>query len=418
VNSTSTAGESLDDFRSRAREWLAANLEPRDTREKRQTYQYDPAQIPANRRLQRRLYEAGLAGLAWPAEFGGQGLTPAHETAFRDLAAGYIMPDFGPLSSTTFNVNVPTMLAHGSAGFLRGFVPQVLAGDRLVCQFFSEPSSGSDLAGARTTAVRDGDAWVLNGQKTWSTYAHHADWGMCLARTDWDAPKHRGLTWFAVPVTAAGVTVRQIHQIDGSSSFCDVFFEDVRIPDANRIGATNEGWTVTQTVLVFERGARELSASPELGAPGDIAPDLVRLARMSGRLSDPQVRQKIALAHTIDFVERALAWRIAQAGRAERPDASLASYGKLFRGTYNPVRGRLGLEIGGAAALIWNDDDAASRDASIAYLNGRRMSIAGGTNEMQRNGISERILGLPRERSDDLGMPYRQVRRASGHDRL
>ena len=280
-----------------------------------------------------------------------------------------------------------------------------------MCQLFSEPSGGSDLAGSRTQAVRDGEQWVLNGQKIWSTFAHHADWGLCLARTDWDAPKHRGLTWFAVPTRSAGLTIRPIRQLDGTASFCEDFFDDVIVPDAYRVGDINEGWTVTQTMLVFERGANRADGGGELGGPGPLAPDLVAVARRAGRLNDPVVRQKLARAHTIDFVGRALAWRIAQAGRAAGFNPGMAAYGKLFPGTYNPIRARIGVEIGGQGAMTWDSDDEHGHDVSIAYLNGRIISIAGGSNEMQRNGISERVLGMPRELSVDTQKPYREVLR-------
>jgi alkylation response protein AidB-like acyl-CoA dehydrogenase len=146
------------------------------------------------------LFEGGYAGISWPTRLTAARACPAFEWAFLDEAADFVTPDFGVLTATTFHICVPTMLAHASPEFLRRFVPKVLAGDALVCQFFSEPSSGSDLAGARTRATKDGEQWVLNGQKVWSTFAHLADWGMCLARTDWECPKHQGLTWFVVPV--------------------------------------------------------------------------------------------------------------------------------------------------------------------------------------------------------------------------
>jgi alkylation response protein AidB-like acyl-CoA dehydrogenase len=286
-----------------------------------------------------------------------------------------------------------------------------MAGDALVCQFFSEPSGGSDLAGARTRAVKDGDRWILNGQKIWSTFAHFADWGLCLARTNWDVPKHRGLTWFAVPTTAEGLTIRQIRQLDDTASFCEDFFDDVALPDLYRVGDVDQGWTVTQTMLVFERGAGRSAAGYRLDGAGRLAPDLLEAARRAGRLDDPVVRQKLARAHIIDYVGHALERRIAQAGRRGGHNPGLAAYGKLFRGTYAPIRARLGLEIGQTAALAWDPADERGHDLSVAYLNGRISSIAGGSNEMQRNGISERVLGLPREMSYDTQRPFSEILR-------
>jgi alkylation response protein AidB-like acyl-CoA dehydrogenase len=400
----------LDRYRRQAQAWLAENLERRHGPvEFKNIYDYDPSTLNQNRTLQRRLYEGGYAGITWPKEYGGQGLSSAYEAAFRAEANGYVLPDFSRLTGTTFNVNVPTLLAHAAPEFLRTFIPQVLAGEALVCQFFSEPSGGSDLAGARTQARRDGDQWVLNGQKTWSTQAHLADWGLCLARTDWDVPKHRGLTWFVVPCGSPGLTIRPIRQLDGTASFCEDFFDDVVVPDSYRVGDINEGWTVAQTMLVLERGANRPDGGGELAGPGPLAPDLVAIARGAGRLEDHVVRQELARAHSIDFVGRALAWRIAKAGEAAGFNPGLAAYGKLFTGTYNPIRARVGVEIGGQGAMTWDTRDPHGDDVSVAYLNGRIMSIAGGTNEMQRNAISERVLGLPRERSLDTQTPYREV---------
>ncbi|MGP0029379.1 MAG: acyl-CoA dehydrogenase family protein [Acidimicrobiales bacterium] len=414
-----TTGEDeqpMEEYRRRARAWLAANVPRRDGPvEAHRIGYYTPDVMAANRSLQRRLFEAGYAGITWPREYGGQGLPTAYELAFLQEAAPYAMPDFGALSGTTFSVCVPTMLAHATPEFLRHFVPRVMAGEALVCQFFSEPTSGSDLAGARTRATRDGEQWVLNGQKIWSTFAHLADWGMCLARTDWDVPKHRGLTWFAVPCDAPGLTIRPIQQINEIAEFCEEFFDDVAVPAHHRIGEVNEGWAVTQTMLVFERGAgRPVDALPMAG-PGPLAPDLVRLARQVGRLDDPIVRQKLARAHTNEFVGRALTRRIAQMGSLGPLNPGLASYVKLFLGTYTPMRARIGVEIGGGSAMTWDPEVPQGAETSLAYLSGRGTAIAGGTNEMQRNVIAERALGLPREPSVDAHRPFSEVLRDAGN---
>jgi len=409
---TADTNPDVAEYRERARTWLADNMPRREgPQRRREVSYYTPEVMAANRALQRTLYEGGYTGISWPKEYGGGGLPISHELIFQEEAQGYALPEFGVLSGTTFGVCVPTMLAHAAPEFLTWFVPKVLAGEALVCQFFSEPSGGSDLAGARTSAVKDGDQWVLNGQKIWSTYAHLADWGMCLARTDWEVPKHSGLTWFAVPCDSPGLTIRPIRQINDTAEFCEDFFDDVAIPDGNRIGEVNKGWTVTQTLLVFERGAGRVSDRRGVGGPGPLAPDLVRLARRSGKLDDPVVRQKMARAHTNDFVGRTLTGRIGEMARLGRLNAGVAAYGKLFGGTYNPMRARMAAEIGGAGAMTWAADEEHGPDVATTYLNGRIMSIAGGTNEVQRNGIGERALGLPREPSFDTNKPFNQVLR-------
>jgi alkylation response protein AidB-like acyl-CoA dehydrogenase len=396
----------LAEYRAQAQAWIAANLE-RKAEDAPAGETKEPGEIAAHRVLQRKVYEAGYAGIAWPAEYGGQGLPPEYELAFEEEARDYVLPAYA-LHSGTFGCNVPTMLVHAQPEFLRWFVPQVLRGEISTCKFFSEPSGGSDLAGVRTRATKDGDTWVLNGQKIWSTYAHLADWGFCLARTDWDVPKHRGLTWFAFPTSLPGVTIRQIRRVDETGEFCEDFFDDVVIPDLYRIGEVNDGWAVTQTMLVYERGAGHGPVGDHLTGPGPLAPDLVEEARRLGRQDDPLVRQKVARGHMIDFIGRSLAWRIALAGQAGGFNPGLAAYGKLFRGTYSPVRGRLPVEIGGAGAMTW-EPGSEDRDRAVDFLNSKVIAIAAGTNEMQRNGISERILGMPRELSVDTRRPYREV---------
>ncbi len=404
--------EALEEYRRDARAWLAENMPRREGPEPDHGIDYyTPEVMAANRALQRRLFEGGYAGITWPTEYGGQGLPSAYESAFVDEASDFVLPDFGPLTITTFYVCVPTILAYARPEFLRRFVPKVLAGEELVCQFFSEPSSGSDLAGARTRAVRDGEQWILNGQKIWSTFAYLADSGMCLARTDWDVPKHRGLTWFRVPCDDPGLTIRPIKQINEVAEFCEEFFDNVVVPDADRLCEINDGWSVTQTMFVFERGVGRPGDGTPLEGPGPMAPDLVHLARRVGGLDDPIIRQKLARAHTADFVERALGARIAQMGQLGLLTPGVASYVKLFRGTYSPRRARLAVEIGGADAMAWEPADAEGPEPALAYLRGRGASIAGGTNETQRNVIGERALGLPREPSFDTRKPFSEVLR-------
>jgi alkylation response protein AidB-like acyl-CoA dehydrogenase len=370
--------------------------------------------VKPERALQRKLYEAGYTGITVPAEYGGQGLTADHEAAFLTEAQGYRMPDFGVLGGTTFGVCLNTMLVHGTPQFLERHVPPILAGDRLVVQFFSEPGAGSDLAGVTTRADRDGDDWVLNGSKIWSSGAYYADWGMCLARSDWDQPKHRGLTWFAVPCDAKGLTIEEIKEINGDTEFCQEFFDDVVISDDDRIGDVNEGWRVSQTMLVFERGAGRPVGDSRPITPGELAPDLVSLASRLGRTDDHEVRQLIAEAHTDDFARKQLTARIAQLLAKDAGNAGVAAYGKLASGTFDPRRAKIGMKIGRSAALTWDPGDRDGMETSINYLNGRINSIAGGTNEVQRNGIAERALGLPREPAFDLHRPFREVVRDSG----
>jgi alkylation response protein AidB-like acyl-CoA dehydrogenase len=403
-----TASE-LATYRATVREWVTARLSVSQGPPRGDIEFFTPDVMAQSRVLQRALFDGGFAGITWPREYGGQGLSAAHEEIFFDEAQGYDLPNFGLLGDTTFATCVPTMITHAPPEFLTRFVPQVLRGEALVCQFFSEPEAGSDLAAARTRATRDGDDWVIDGQKIWSSWAHLADWGMCLARTDWGAPKHRGLTWFAVPCTSPGLTIKPIEQITGEADFCEEFFDHVVVPDSSRVSAINDGWNAAQTMLFFERGAGRTRDAGTLEAPGPLAPDLVELARDRGTLGDVAVRQKLARAHTNDFIARALWYRIGQLARNGQSNPGVAAYGKLFMGTYEPLRAQLATEIGGPGALTWEEGSTDGRHVALDYLGGRRLSIAGGTNEMQRNAIAEQALGMPREKNPTVAMPFREV---------
>ncbi len=404
----------IDNFRGEARTWLEANLERRDPARSgprpRGADHKTIEGIAIQRAIQRQLFDGGFAGISYPKEYGGRGLTLAHEQAFNDEARGYVTPDLGIAGGTTFGVCAPTLLAHASAEFLHRHVPKILAGEELWVQFFSEPEAGSDLAGIRTRASRDGDRWILNGAKIWSSGAYYADYGMCLARTNWDVPKHRGLTWFAVPTTARGVTIQPITEINGDAEFCQEFFDDVELSDEDIIGEVDQGWRVAQTMLVFERGGGG-SALPIPSANRDLAPDLVALARKVGRHQDPLVRQLIARAHINDYAHIQLGARIASRLRSPQGvDAGgIAAYGKLAAGSLSPIRSRIGMQIGGPDALLWDQGSVEGMTPSLNYLNGRVMSIAGGSNEMQRNAVGERVLGLPREPSFDSNKPFSEV---------
>ena len=401
----------LEEFRAEVRAWLEANMAPLPDGARPMMEDPPPEVVAASRLLQRKLFDAGYAGITYPKELGGAGLSPAHERVLREESRAFAMPDFGGATGVMFTAIGKSLSEHASPELRTRYIPRLLAGEELWCQFYSEPEAGSDLAGIRTTATRDGDHWVIKGSKIWSTGAHHADFAMCLARTDWDVPKHRGLTWFVVPTGAPGVTVRPIRQINGSTGFCEAFLDDVVVPHTNVIGEVNAGWSVAQTMLVYERGAGESGA--RVAEPRALAPDLVALARRVGRADDPVARQLIARAHINDFAQYHLGVRLSSRIRsASTPQPGLASYGKLAGGTLAPIRARIAVEIAGPDALVWEDGTDQPAPA-LNYLNGRMGSIAAGTNEMMRNGISERVLGLPREPSFDSNKPFSEVVRSA-----
>jgi alkylation response protein AidB-like acyl-CoA dehydrogenase len=404
----------LEAYRSQARQWLSENLEPRDPDK--------PAHLrgggtetledflPA-RALQKKIYEAGYAGIDWPAEYGGQGLTSAHARVFAEEARNFQTPDLGHAGGTTYGPVGKTLLRAASADFLTRHGPRILAADELFCQLFSEPSAGSDMAGIMTKAERDGDDWLVTGSKIWTSGAHYADYGMCLARTNWDAPKHRGLTWFAVPLHGDGVSIRPIREITGGAEFCQEFLDGVRVPGNDVIGEVDQGWTVAQTMLLVERGAgREDPVNMPATEPQHIDPFVLRVAEAAGRLRDPVARQAIAKIHIGAWARTQLGIRIGGLMKSGgKPAAGIASYWKLSEGLRVPERARLLMEIGQGMPLVWEPGDEHGGDMTREYLNSRVWSIAGGSNEMQRNAISEQILGLPREPSFDRGKPFREV---------
>ena len=405
-------------YRQEARAWLEANLEPRDPSEglslRGVGAHRSAEEFALERALQRRVFDAGYSGITWPKEYGGQGLSPQHARAFKDEANNFRMPDLGAAGATVDGPSGQTILAHASPEFLKRHGPKMLAGEELFAQLFSEPGAGSDLGGITTRAVKDGEHWVLTGSKIWSSGAADADYGMCLARTDWEATKHRGLTWFAVPLDAKGVTVEPIKEINGSSDFCQEFLDEVEVPDEDVIGEVNEGWAVAQTMLLYERGSG--SDDPRLlpGVERGVDGHVVEMATRSGKIKDPAARQLIARIHTMDWLKVQLSKRVAGLMRtSDRPPASIASYWKLASGVFDPVRAQMVTELAGGGALGWHEGDEPGRLLSINHLNSRVWSIAGGSNEIQRNSIGERALGLPREPSFDTNKPFSEVVRAA-----
>jgi alkylation response protein AidB-like acyl-CoA dehydrogenase len=377
------------------------------------------------------LLEAGWAVPSWPPRWHGRGL-PAWAD---ELVAGELLALGAvgvPVGSGSW-LAAPTILAHGPDELRERLLPPILTGEQTWCQLFSEPGAGSDLAGLSTTAVLDGDTWVINGQKVWNTSAHHADMAMLLARTDSAVPKHRGITYFALPMHQPGVEVRQLRQMNFHASFNEVFLTDARVPRDNVIGATGEGWAAALTTLSYERRFAALARPSYSPAPGralDQAraeadrhfatyswypqragrPDLVvDHARAAGVAADPVIRQAIARLVTL---HRVSAWtaeraRQARAGGA-RPGAE-GSIGKLAASNLARESARVHSMIAGAAALLTGPDSALSGLIAEVLMSVPGQSIAGGTDEIQKNILAERILGLPPEIRVDRNVPFRDI---------
>ena len=410
VPATADAGE-LEAFRLRARAFLAASMPPLSDRSNFDLMREDEDGHRA-RHLQKILFDGGFAGLCFPQAYGGQGLSRAHQLVFNQEAATYEMPVL--FNVPTFGILAATLLDFGTEEQKARHIPAILEGTELWVQFLSEPSGGSDLAGLVTRADRDGDVFILNGSKIWSSGAHRADYALCLARTDFHAPKHRGLTCFIVKIHQPGIDVRRIKMVNGSDEFCQEFFDDLPVPVDDVVGQVDDGWTVASRLLFHERdavggGSPYSSGSGGRGGQGGGRNDLVELAQATGRTADPRVRQLLAEARVNELVGGQLIQRVSAGIASGVFPGPAGSLPRLFAATNSERRADIGLEIAGSRAAAWTDGDPAGHQA-IEYLGRQGGSLGGGSNEMQRNIISERVLGMPREYAADKDKPFDEVR--------
>lgn len=350
--------------------------------------------------------DAGYVGIMWPKAVGGQGGTPIQHIIFHQEESAYRLPN------VPFHVGIgmclPTLFTHGDETLIQRYVPPAMRGDELWCQLFSEPAAGSDLAGVRARAIRDGDDWVVNGQKIWTSYAHEADFGIVLLRTDPSQPKHKGLTMFYVDMRSPGVEVRPIKTLLGDAEFNEVFFTDVRIPDSQRLGAEGNGWQVSLTTLMFERlavGGRP-AQSPDARA-------LVRLADslVDGELQNSPVVEALARFYVADegmSLTRMRSTTAVSRGQVPGPEASI---GKLVMAKTLQDMSAYALELIEDAGIS-DREDSQAQTFKFWYLWSAGLRIAGGTDEVLRNIIAERVLGLPPEDRPDRNTPFNQIGRA------
>lgn len=387
------------------------------------------------------LARAGLAFPSFPEELGGRGWgsEQSRDVLLALASAGVI----GPPTGNAPNMGVPTLLTHGSEEQIRRFVPPATDGREAWCQLFSEPSAGSDLAGLATSAVRDGDEFVINGQKVWNSSADSCEWGMLLARTDADVPKHTGLTWMLLDMRQPGVEVRPLLQMNGGADFCEVFLADVRVPLQNVVGRVGDGWNVARTTLLHERASvgqilprgliqvragampgnldrpvreviasvRRLASDPNRSFDIMIgAKSMIRLARDTGKSTDPVVRQRVAEYWIRSEVHRLTRQRSRDNARGGRPGPE-GSIIKLSTAMLAHFSRDVSLAILGAEGMLYGDSARDHGRVQRAGVSAHAPSLGGGTNEIQRNIVGERVLGLPREPSVDADIPFREVRR-------
>lgn len=391
------------EFRAEVKTWLAKHA-PGHELPSGATLD-DAEEVARGKAWQRELYDGGYAGILLPESLGGRGGTIIEAVVFDEEEKKYNLPK-GPYIGIGLGMALPVIGKHGTDEQIKKFVEPTLKGELTWCQLFSEPGAGSDLAAVRTKAVRDGDAYIVNGQKVWSSWAHHSDWGILVVRTDPKAVKHKGLTFVVVDMKSPGIEIRPIRQISGASDFNETFLSDVRIPEGDRIGAEGEGWACCMTVLMGERLNQ--------GEEGRIEALMQYAAEtpMEGAtaLDDPAVRLSLATAYAEERAAKYFQARLrTMVSRGENPGA-LAAMMKLTYASRLQQTSGLAMEIRGMDALAPHEDVIPTRELWRDYIWSTALRIAGGADEVLRNQISERVLGMPGEMRADKGVPFDELK--------
>ncbi|MDA8375114.1 MAG: acyl-CoA dehydrogenase family protein [Actinomycetota bacterium] len=402
-------------FRAEMRAFLAANL-PADWKGTGGLPEHEVAGFTASWR--ETLYKHGLLALTWPVEYGGGGQPWVNQIVLAEEFARAGVPTGGPNDGFGIQMVGNTILRWGTEEQKHHFLPRIISGEDKWCQGYSEPNAGSDLANLGTRAVLDGDEWVINGQKIWTSAGHLANWIFVLTRTDPEAPKHKGITFLLVPMEQTGVEVRPIRMISGDSEFNEVFFTDARTPASNVIGSIGAGWSVAMTLLGYERG--EAAATLAIRFKGELE-RLMELAVESGANRDPVIRDRLAWCYSRVEVMRYLGLRAMTsllAGQEPGPESSIS---KLYWSEYHRVVTELAVDILGPRALsptgrrpstAFRTDDAGAPNSSnswdMVFLNARAGTIYAGTSQVQRNILGELVLGLPKEPRADAG-PWSKI---------
>jgi len=351
--------------------------------------------------------EAGLGvGIAIPTEYGGAGLSPAHEKIWREVKNDY------PVMETDFVIShgmcLPMMNDHGTHDQKVAYMPDMITGATLWCQMFSEPGAGSDVASLQTKAEVDGDEWIVNGQKVWTTLAHKSQYGLLVARNDPDQVKHAGLSMFIVDMGADGVESRPIHQINGESHFNEVFFTDMRLPKDHLLGELNTGWKLATAMLMYERVA--IGAGGGGGISRPMYDLLHKHATASGTVDHPVVRDQLMQIYSMETTKALIAMRTRAEMKAGNTPGPGGSLGKLYGSVIAWKVRAIAQEMAGVGSIAWESDDPRGGNLQSIMLRTFASGIAGGTDEIQRNIIGDRVLGLPREPAVDKGVPFNQLK--------
>ncbi len=394
-------------FRAKARAWLEANT-PKDWRERMAAGHVQDVV----KEWQRIKYDAGWACLNWPKEYGGQGLSPMLSVIWSQEESK-LAPPSAAMLVVGLGMTGPMLMVHGTEEQKKAHLPPMARADVVWCQLFSEPAGGSDLAALRTRAVKDGDEWVVNGQKIWSSGAHQSDWAILVTRTDPTVPKHKGLTFFIVDMKTPGIEPRPIKQISGAAHFNEVYLTDVRIPDSNRISAVGNGWNVAMTLLMNERLA--VGASGGAGGMGASWDGLFEMARTlededGPLIANQAVREKLADWYVREAgIRNVNARTISALSRGDTPGPE-ASISKLIQGPQKQAVASYGMDLQDMAGGLMDPDLAVQRGSfQMALLGSPAGRIAGGTDEIMRNIIAERVLGMPGDIRVDKDLPFNEI---------
>ena len=394
----------LEDFRAKVRVWLDANA---------RTYALSTSRAvtrEASRTFRAALWDAGLLGITLDPAYGGQGLTPAHQKVYEQEAAPYRLPPIG--EPVTTGICAPTLLDFGTEDQKERHVARMIRGDETWTQLLSEPGAGSDLAGLQTKAARDGDEYLVNGQKVWTSGAREADYALCVARTDPTVPKHQGLSMFIMDMKAPGVTIRPLRQMTGDAHFNEVFLDDVRLPADALVGRENDGWRALTAMLTHERLA--LGAGTGAGGSGAgwaqaSSGRLTQLAQERGLIGDPGVRQELVKLFIAEKLLTYMGQKMRDEIAAGIPVGPKGSVAKLATALLSRQSSTLGMALGGPGSLAWPPDDDQGGALAQALCFSPMTAIAGGTSEIQRNTIGERVLGLPKEPQIDRDVPFKDI---------
>jgi alkylation response protein AidB-like acyl-CoA dehydrogenase len=390
-----TFSPTLEQTRAEFRAWLSRNAPDRAVWRRLHHHGHPQERIAFLKDWQRRLYDARWVAVHWPSEYGGRAASLLdHLVVHQEL----VRADAPPLiNGPSISIFGPTLLAFGRPEQKRRYLPKLLSAEEVWCLGFSEPNAGSDLASLRTRATRDGDDWVVNGQKVWTTYANQADYCMFLVRTDPNVPQHKGISCLIAPLRAPGITVRPLREMTGDTDFNEVFLDNVRVPSDSVVGEVNQGWQVILTALGHERGT--LLLVDHVRRQGDMA-RLRELIRRSGKRSDRLARQQLAQFHIEVEIMKLHCFKVMTALERSRPQSDVSIL-KLYGSELAQRIDDFALSVQGPGAQLWRGSPRAVDDGQWQYgwLMARAFSIASGTSEVQRNIIAQRLLGLPRDRN-------------------